>query len=44
MINNIWLRPKGKLIKGNLDTLITSQEHINNVKDPKTFPESESYL
>ena len=41
MINNIWLRPKGKLIKGNLDTLITSQEHINNVK---TFPESESYL
>ena len=43
MINNIWLRPKGKLIKGNLDTLITSQEHINNVI-PKTFPESESYL
>ena len=41
MINNIWLRPKGKLIKGNLGTLITSQEHINNVK---TFPESESYL
>lgn len=37
MINNIWLRPKGKLIKGNLDTLITSQEHINNV-NPQDVP------